>query len=241
MAEYDDFAETYQKTNFKRPLFKFAVYSSFYNQFKNLAGKRILDLACGDGLVTRKLKKLGASEVTGMDISKKMIALAKETEQKEKLGIKYKAGQVGKLGKIGSFDYISAAFLLHYAKSKEELERMCEDCFQNLRKGGTLLAINNNPLHPLSKDRKYGNLIFCKNEPPLESDELFVRHSKSNISFKNYFWKKETYGDALSNAGFKKIEWLPIEVNKKGYHKMGGNFWKEFIEHPFFVIIKCVK
>lgn len=54
----------------------------------NMQGKRILDLACGEGYNSRIMNRLGAS-VVGIDISDKLIKFAIEQENKDKMGIDY--------------------------------------------------------------------------------------------------------------------------------------------------------
>jgi ubiquinone/menaquinone biosynthesis C-methylase UbiE len=54
----------------------------------DITGKRVLDLACGEGYNSRLMAKQGAS-VVGVDFSDKLIDLALETENKDKLGIGY--------------------------------------------------------------------------------------------------------------------------------------------------------
>lgn len=48
----------------------------------------VLDLACGEGYNTRILARKGA-KVSGIDFSERMIELARQEEEKEKLGISY--------------------------------------------------------------------------------------------------------------------------------------------------------
>ncbi|MCK4845234.1 MAG: class I SAM-dependent methyltransferase, partial [Candidatus Heimdallarchaeota archaeon] len=70
-------------------------------------GEKILDVACGEGTVTRHLAKKGA-KLTGIDFSN-MIDYGMETENKEKLGIKYIKGDALKLTEVfekDSFDKI---------------------------------------------------------------------------------------------------------------------------------------
>ena len=55
----------------------------------DVTGLTVLDLACGEGYNTRILARKGA-KVTGIDFSEKMIELAKQEEEKEKLGVSYK-------------------------------------------------------------------------------------------------------------------------------------------------------
>lgn len=45
---------------------------------KKLKGRSILDIGCGTGVLTSFLKEIGASKIVGIDISKKMIDLAKK-------------------------------------------------------------------------------------------------------------------------------------------------------------------
>jgi ubiquinone/menaquinone biosynthesis C-methylase UbiE len=61
---------------------------AFFNLVGSVRGKQVLDLACGEGSNTRILAKKGA-RVVGVDFSKRMIELARQTERKEKLGVKY--------------------------------------------------------------------------------------------------------------------------------------------------------
>ena len=53
-----------------------------------IEGKRILDLACGEGYNSRIMKNMGAS-VVGIDISDKLIQYAVEQEKKDKFWIDY--------------------------------------------------------------------------------------------------------------------------------------------------------
>src|SRR4030043_2426914 len=54
----------------------------------DLAGKTVLDAGCGEGHNTRLLARSGA-RMTGVDISRKMVAFARAEEQREPLGIRY--------------------------------------------------------------------------------------------------------------------------------------------------------
>jgi ubiquinone/menaquinone biosynthesis C-methylase UbiE len=55
-----------------------------------VAGLRVLDIACGQGLATRALARAGA-RVTGIDSSASMLEHAREHERDEPLGIEYVA------------------------------------------------------------------------------------------------------------------------------------------------------
>src|SRR5262245_11431724 len=57
----------------------------------DLRGQRVLDLACGYGTASRYLAQRGAW-VTGLDLSDRMLARAREREPGQPLGIRYVQG-----------------------------------------------------------------------------------------------------------------------------------------------------
>jgi len=80
-SKYDEYAQT-------APLKRAESYT-FFRLVGELAGQRVLDLACGFGFYTRRLRQRGATQVLGVDISPEMIRLARQQEQTEPLGITY--------------------------------------------------------------------------------------------------------------------------------------------------------
>jgi SAM-dependent methyltransferase len=72
-----------------------------------VAGRRVLDVACGHGRITRELARRGA-EVVGIDISGRLIGKALEIEQAEPLGIRYIRADMTAPGVIGDADFDAA-------------------------------------------------------------------------------------------------------------------------------------
>ncbi len=80
---------------------------------KDLRGTRIMDAGCGTGVLSRMLDERGA-EVVGVDISEKLIEVAKNRSSLNK-NIEYFAGDM-KEQSFGNFDYIIAMdSLIHYS------------------------------------------------------------------------------------------------------------------------------
>ena len=80
---------------------------------KDLRGTRILDAGCGTGVLSRMLDEKGA-EVVGVDISEKLIEVAKNRSSLNK-NIEYFTGDM-KEQSFGNFDYIIAMdSLIHYS------------------------------------------------------------------------------------------------------------------------------
>lgn len=243
MEEYDSIAEEYTRNEEERIQTIYLVGPSFMNLLGNLRGLNVLDLACGSGRFTRKIKLAGAKKVVGADISNEMIRLAKKEEEKNHLGIEYIMLDVTQPKKIGEFDIVSASFLFHYAKTKKELFNMCKTCYENLNEGGRLISIGPNPKYPLTNHKKYG-FTLEGNEPVREGDELITKlfsENKEQCSFKFYHWKKETYEKAIRDIGFRMINWIPLKVSKEGIEKYGREFWKDFLNKPSIIMIEAIK
>jgi len=170
-----------------------------------------------------------------------MIRLARQKEDERPLGIKYLNYDVATLPKIGEFDLVTAVFLLHYAKTKKDLFAMCKNIYNNLKEGGRFITINSDPLSSLQSDEKYGYTVTAK-EPLKEGGTLTVKifiNGVEKCSFEEYFWKKETYEDALKSAGFKTIEWHKIIVSQEGIEKFEKDFWKKCQDG--LALIECEK
>lgn len=238
---YDSISSEYQETNtsLKR---KYSCEETFLMYLGDVKGKTVLDLACGDGYYSRCIKRNGAGEVLGVDVSKCMLALAEEKEKKNPLKIKYKQFNAAELPKLGEFDIITAAFLLHYSKSKDELFKMCKNIRTNLKKGGRFIALNLNPANPLQGDKRYDSTITASGGKLREGSVLKVVLYRDNCeicSFNNYHWGKETYEEALRTTGFKDIKWHKIIVSDEGIKKFGPSFWENYLKQPGLIVIEA--
>lgn len=80
-TQYDDIAENY--TGKEAVIKKYVLVPSFLNFLGKVKSKKVLDLACGGGYLTRKIREKGA-RVIGCDISRKMIEIAKEKDKVNK-------------------------------------------------------------------------------------------------------------------------------------------------------------
>ncbi len=76
-----------------------------------LEGKSALDVGCGAGLLTEPLRRFGA-EVTGIDASPDVIAVAREHARAMGLEIEYRSGDVQVLE--GQFDLVTAMEVIEH-------------------------------------------------------------------------------------------------------------------------------
>ena len=241
-AYYDDIAKQYQKSK-TLPFREFVEWYSYRKLLGNIAGKSVLDLACGEGFYTRRIKENGAGRVIGVDLSARMIELARKQEAANPLKIDYIVGDVLKLGEIGRFDLVVASYLLNYARTKEQLLDMCRTIAVNLKPGGRFVSINNNPDQPpesFQTCKKYG---FTKSiSGPLKEGaaityEFYRQGQKFRID--NYYLSRKTHGWAFHEVGFTQIRWIKIEVDPAGIEKFGPDFWQNFLDHEPIVGIEC--
>jgi toxoflavin synthase len=241
--QYANIGETFQNTAPKLLLREFLLTPAFMEVVGDVTDKSCLDLACGDGYYTRILRHAGANRVVGADISEKMIDLAKAEEEKTRDGIEYLTSDVTALPDLGEFDLVTAVFLLHYAKSKDELEAMCRAIANSTVSSGRFVTVNTNPEFPIRKDHKY-SFSRIADEPLEEGNVLHLSHYDGDAlkySFDFYHWSKDTYETALREAGFTSIEWRVPSISKEAVDKFGSDFWQDYREQPNHSIIVCRK
>lgn len=109
---------------------------------KDLSGQKILEIGCGTGSSSIALGEQQA-EVTGVDIDKGSIEVAKEKAKVYKLNIDFICGNSNKLKeffKKGSFDQIIFFASLEHMVLEERLNSL-SDAWNLLNKGGLLTVI----------------------------------------------------------------------------------------------------
>ncbi len=102
---------------------------SFFEFAGDLSGLRVLDAGCGEGYNTRQFARRGARMI-GIDLSPRMIELAREEEAREPLGIGYEIGSYSRLDGFegDSFDAVVSTMALmdgpDFAGAMRELRRV---------------------------------------------------------------------------------------------------------------------
>ena len=241
-AQYDAIAREYQRTK-ESPLRRHVEAFSFFRMLGNVAGRSVLDLACGEGFYTRLIKKAGATTVTGVDISAEMIALAQASEAADSLGIDYICSDVAELPELGAFDVVSAAYLLHYAPDRNALLAMCRCIASQLKPDGHFVCINENPAQSVDDYAGYTQYGFNKTVQGPRQEGSAISYAmvsgRKMICFNAYYYSRETYESALRAAGFRKISWQPLELAPEGIAECGEEYWREYLGNPPAVGLEC--
>lgn len=245
MAQYDTIAHDYQEIAAGVPLREPEWYS-LHRRLGDLAGLSVLDLACGDGMGTRLLKRWGAARVVGVDVSEQMIGLARQQEEAQPLGIEYRVADAATLGTIGEFDRVTASYFLHYARTREELLRMVRTIHDNLKPGQRFVGSNANPLlppEPVIDQRKYGLRYTLVDEPLHEGATLRAALflGEHTVEFDFYWLPWEAYEEAFRTVGFRSWKIEPYLVPADSERRYGAGFWDEYAAVPSVVHITCEK
>ncbi len=242
-TRYDDIAEKYKRS-------KHVPWRDRIEQFSlfafvgDVAGKSILELACGEGHYTRLTKRLGAKRVVGIDLSHRMIEMAKEAEAADPLGIEYRVGDARSVRAGETFDLVLAAYLLNYARTKEELFAMCRTISAHLKPGGRFCTVNNNPSQSpaaFERTRKYG---FVKSAPEPRTNGAPVYYTfldgAETFTIENYYLEPALHEEALREAGFADIEWSPLGL-APGEDRSEGSYWADFFIDPPVILLSAIQ
>ena len=117
----------------------------------DLSGKTVLDAGCGEGHNTRMFARRGA-QITGVDLSAKMIEFARAEELREPLGIGYERASFTDLANFSanSFDAVISTMAL---MDGPDFPAAMREFVRVLRPGGTLAY---SILHPCFTTKGFG-------------------------------------------------------------------------------------
>lgn len=104
-------------------------------------GARVLDVACGHGRHSLELARRGF-DVTGVDLSTRSIALAREAAEREGLGATFVERDARELDFDGEFDAAINLFTsaIGYFDEEAENQRVVDGVARALRRGGSFLV-----------------------------------------------------------------------------------------------------
>ncbi|MEW2583546.1 methyltransferase domain-containing protein [Streptomyces virginiae] len=240
--QYDEIGEAYE--GFKAlPLEQYVVVPSFLGLVGDVRGRAVLDLASGTGFYSREFRRRGASEVLGIDISGEMIAVARQLEEREPLGVRYEVGDVADLRPIAQrFDVALAVQLLNYAADIATTERMCRALHRSLKPGGELFLLNQSPDFRFDgpTPERYGfrsELTGAEVEtgPQVRTTALL----DPPVSFVANLPRREVYETCLRAAGFGELTWVPLTVSEAGRREFDAEFWADFHANPPLEMLRC--
>ena len=143
-------------------------WAEFYDVIlkESNVGKRIVDMGCGTGSITVCLASLGY-DMTGIDISSEMLALAQSKADKAGVRIRFSEQDMSGLDVGGGYGGVICSFDgVNYLLSTEKLKSCFERAYDALTDGGVFVF-------DVSTPYKYKN-ILGSNAFVYELDDLFT-------------------------------------------------------------------
>ena len=183
-------------------------------------GKRVLDIGCGEGFLSRYFAGTGA-EVTAVDISEALIEAAKEEEQRHLLGVRYIAADAAKLSMLEpeSFDiaycHMALMDIEDYGAAIGEVSRV-------LRKGGRFVAVME---HPCFSTRAIDGRPVAGWETRLREDG-----SKEYL-----YYRVEDYLQRHSFTSEWKHDRLPYSFVTTGFHRTLSDYVNTLTKHGLLI------
>ncbi len=204
----------------------------------NIRGKKVLDLGCGEGFNARMMARRGA-KVTGIDFAEKMLALAKDSEKKDKLGIKYYNCNATKLSifKNRTFDIVSSFMTIqdiaNYRQALKEVSRV-------LKKNRRLVI---GTTHPCFEKTIYRDGKYHRDERYFKNKTypIYWRMKRLTKYFKTTSFHRTLteYSIALYKAGFVISRIIEPKPTKKGL-KVHPNLDEQLL-FPQSIVIEAIK
>ncbi|WP_172369325.1 class I SAM-dependent methyltransferase [Sporosarcina jiandibaonis] len=134
---YAEFASVYDELMSEIP---YDTYVELINLAGDgIAGKKILDVGCGTGLLSVKLAKLDGL-VTGVDLSPDMLSIARDRARSLNLPVTFVEQPMQQLNGFSNFDMaVIAIDSLNYVIEEEAVLQTFRNIYNSLKVGGVLL------------------------------------------------------------------------------------------------------
>lgn len=206
----------------------------------DLKGKRILDLGCGNGGMSKYFIEQGAKSVLAIDLSSNMLNEAREKNSDE--NITYVLLGMEDISKIeGKFDMVFSSLAFHYV---QDYDKLVADIYNLLDNDGILLYSQE---HPMATAPKYHKEM--KSSIFIDDKRYYVISDYNDNGERKLFWNVDgvikyhrnisSIINTLIKNKYKLLEVKEsiaskeaIELNKKYENQM---------DRPYFLYIKASK
>ena len=210
-----------------------------FSMLPDIQGKRILDLGCGFGEHCMEYVKKGAARVVGIDISEKMLEVARREYADSK--IEYINMAMEDLSQITEqFDVVISSLAIHYV---EDFSAVVNDIYRLLAQDGVFVFSQENPINTChgegnrwTKDENGKKLYVNLKNYGVEGKRESTWFVDNVVKYHRIF---STIVNNLADAGFiieKMEEPLPNEELLKKYPQYADLFHK-----PDFLIVRARK
>ena len=211
-----------------------------------LDNKSVLDLGCGEGYCARELKRRGAGDYLGVDLSERMIEIARQLEEQDQYGIEYRCENVLEFNPAQKYQLCIAVFLFNYLKI-DEMASVMTMVYESLDDNGQFVFSVPHPFFPF---------LYRENSKPFYFDagggdyydsvdrvfegEIWKRNGES-LHVQCVHKKFSDYFDALHEAGFSGIHAVEELTVTKEHVELDRAFFSPIYNAPLHVLFSVKK
>jgi 2-polyprenyl-3-methyl-5-hydroxy-6-metoxy-1,4-benzoquinol methylase len=264
-AEWDRVAEWWDTESGDSGVWhqKYDIDPVVFDVLGGVKNKRILEIGCGNGYLSRILAKRGA-KMTAVDLSKKFIRIAKEKESAKPLGIKYFVSDAANLHDIKSrqFDVVISSMML---MDVADAQGVIKEAGRVVKSGGRLIFSIVHPIFVEGGQKWVRVKIGNKNYFTRAVARYLIPHAKklvlwaSGVKATQYYRPFSEYFKYLKKAGFLVSDLREIATRKKikkataadGDVRSRGSRYRTLAEKrmkkmarkeiPIFLVVEAVK
>jgi len=230
---YDDFANQYAELVTAREVAGIEnepIMPRFLQILGDVSGLIVLDAGCGEGYLTRILALRGAN-VTGMDISERLIQIARARDLAGKITY-----QVADLSQpLPAYQHHFDLIVSHLVLNDVYDYRGFLTTLGSIAKsGGRLVLSMNNP---------YSYVVRGHITNYFDTDKAFSYRGMAEEGVKVHFYQRtlEQYLDACFAAGFRLQRLVDIPTPEGTFKRRNDTLIPEGYQFPFFMILSFVK
>jgi ubiquinone/menaquinone biosynthesis C-methylase UbiE len=185
------------------------VYQSdpvLWEMLKDINGLIILDLGCGEGYLSRELARKGA-DVIAIDISEKLIEIAKKKSSNESIKIDYRVESSNSLKSVPTetIDRVVSNYVL---MDVPDFEKTIQELHRVLKSNGEAVLVFSHPCFPMYAIEYSPDLMI------------------------SYGWKIPYFKDHL----MKMPRWRDFTEGFTIFHRPLSKYWKTFLETGFEIV-----
>lgn len=243
MTDYDHNTARYQNWSKTDSIYSHLEWFVFLKTLGDVTGKHVLDVACGEGRLSRALMDMGAFSVIGTDVSSEMIDRAQKQNAPEndhylpRLTYQVKDACDDDFSLNPAVDLVTAMYLFHYADSEESLTRMCRFLSRNLKPGGLFLTYTINPDYDFKKQYADMETVFGFRYEISKASHyhLVIGDFKARM----WQWSKTAHERCLKQAGFENILWHPLRLAPEESKLKSSVEW--YLKNPSCIVLSAEK
>ncbi|WP_153764337.1 bifunctional 2-polyprenyl-6-hydroxyphenol methylase/3-demethylubiquinol 3-O-methyltransferase UbiG [Endozoicomonas sp. OPT23] len=243
MSLYDARVASAYKTGVSLlPWRRWAEPWTYHQVLGDIAGKDILDAACGVGVVSLMMADLGAGSVTGVDISSAMIDRAKLDSTAPV--INYINCDFSDYQAASPHDIAVSSFIVNEAETVEQLGLFVRAFHRNLKVKGKLALVLDIPDRLQGVDHSSYGYRFSLPEGRMKDEDrfkLYIDVDKSLVELELSYFSYSTIRNILEENGFQEVAFTPLMVPEEAHRAMPSDYWDMMICRPGLFVVSAIK